>query len=156
VVAKIDIAWRQVFQATWRGLNARITLISQTLRQHRNLVESQTAASQFADFQSHRLATQTEFEAQRKQRQDDARFKVRQWLCIGDSVTRQSEVLKLRHVQTAEWLLHNPLFQRWFSLDHCSDPLLWLTGMPGAGTYTNFVLQSSKTKLHQAKLFSRP
>ena len=55
------------------------------------------------------------------------------WLGTDDSPTRHADVYKTRHGDTGAWLFKTESFRQWFDLDHCIDPLLWMTGPPGAG-----------------------
>jgi hypothetical protein len=151
-------AWQKLFQATWRGFNSKIKQICSSLLQQKRFIESQVKLYQFEELCEFRTETslefqklrtealsgfnniltlrkeaQEEFQRAREAEQDSRRFKVQQWLCAIDSGMRHQNASKRRFGKTGEWLLSNPKFQGWFRLDCCSESLLWLCGMPGAG-----------------------
>jgi hypothetical protein len=57
------------------------------------------------------------------------------WLKVADD-QRDDELERLsskRQGGTCEWVFRNPLFQAWKDDGH-SDPILWVKGIPGAGS----------------------
>lgn len=65
------------------------------------------------------------------------------WLSATDVETEQAEHTKLRaeYPGTGRWLLDNPSFKDWFDPQIAmTHPLLWLTGIPGAGNYSSFAV----------------
>lgn len=61
------------------------------------------------------------------------RTTIRTWLGDDQPETRHRDHLKHKHDGTGEWLFKHPQFQAWYNPEHCTDPLLWLHGLPGAG-----------------------
>ena len=59
---------------------------------------------------------------------------MQQWLCPPDAQARHEDAARARHGLSGQWLLNYPRFTKWFSFDYCAEPLLWLNGIPGAGT----------------------
>jgi hypothetical protein len=143
------LVWKQLFQATWNGLNRKIEQISDSLAQQKVFIESIVSLSQFKEIRdlrlefqhqsrqlkSDRTRFQAEFNRLREEERDKRHIRVQQWLGAVNSDTRHTDVLKLRHPRTGEWLLSNVRFRNWYNLYHCLDPLLWLNGIPGAGMY---------------------
>lgn len=80
-----------------------------------------------------RTQSQRRFEEQNMAELDRRRLSVQQWLCALDVQARQEDAAKVRYDRTGQWLLNDPRFVKWFSIDYCAEPLLWLSGIPGAG-----------------------
>lgn len=62
------------------------------------------------------------------------RTRVLHWLGSENAIERHEQACSKRKEGTGEWLIKKQRFQQWFSPDQCIDPLLWLHGIPGAGT----------------------
>jgi hypothetical protein len=60
---------------------------------------------------------------------------VQRWLCSLDAQTRHETAAKSRYATSGDWLLKDPTFTRWFDFHYGDEPLLWLSGIPGAGKY---------------------
>lgn len=143
------LEWRRLFQATWRGMTSKIAHLRKSIRQQRSFLESHVVLSQSKDLSSLRLEILTEFtklqdlrisariEFQRasKAEQDRRREKILQLLGDVNPYAKHQDAAKRRYADTGKWLLADELFKKWFDLDHCVEPLVWLNGMPGAGIY---------------------
>ncbi|KAF2726766.1 hypothetical protein EJ04DRAFT_452711 [Polyplosphaeria fusca] len=125
--------WKELFHATWRSFSNTVAHLSKNLHRHKNLIESQASIIQFEALQDLRTQSQRHFEEQNMAELDRRRLSVLQWLCAVDVQARQEYVARLRYGRTGQWLLNDPRFVKWFSIDYCAEPLLWLNGIPGAG-----------------------
>jgi hypothetical protein len=59
------------------------------------------------------------------------------WLSIDSTKEQESNLERLssrRHDETCEWIEHNPQMKRWMHND-VKQPVLWLSGKPGAGLF---------------------
>jgi len=114
------------------------------MRQHKHLIESQASIVEFEEIQKLRKVADAEFQNARDADLDRRRSKVMQWLSPASSETIQEGCEKARseYPGTGQWLLRDDRFQSWFDPSFCSNPLLWLSGIPGAGNFEN--LQASK------------
>jgi len=61
------------------------------------------------------------------------RLNIQQWLCALDVQHRHEDASTSRYGNSGEWLLKDSRFVKWFDFDYCAEPLLWLSGIPGAG-----------------------
>jgi hypothetical protein len=116
------------------------------MRQHKHLIESQASIVEFEEIQKLRKVADVEFQNARDADLDRRRSKVMQWLSPASSETIQEGCEKARweYPGTGQWLLRDDRFQRWFDPSFCSNPLLWLSGIPGAGNFES---------LHESKLW---
>lgn len=96
------LAWKQIFQAAWRGFQSKIDIIKS--RMHRNAKLITTEAS-LAEIEEERQSHQA--------------------LKEGFSNGVRAEA--------GSWLLADPRFKVWVAPIFCNNPLLWITGKPGAG-----------------------
>jgi hypothetical protein len=105
------------------------------MRQHKHLIESQVSIVEFEELQKLRKLAEVEFQNARNADLDRRRLKVVQWLSPASSETIQEGCEKARSdcPGTGQWLLNDDHFQRWFDPIFCTNPLLWLSGIPGAG-----------------------
>lgn len=82
-----------------------------------------------------RIQSRRHFDEQNAAELDRKRLSVHQWLCSTNAQARHEDASRSRHGLSGQWLLKDPRFTKWFSFDFCSEPLLWLSGIPGAGTF---------------------
>jgi hypothetical protein len=105
------------------------------MKQHRRLLESQVGIVEFEEIQKAQQFAEVAFQNARDADLDRRRSKVLQWLSPSSAETIQEscEKARLKYPGTGQWLLRDDRFKKWFHPDICSNPLLWLTGIPGAG-----------------------
>jgi hypothetical protein len=135
--SSVDSVWKQLFTALWRNFNPEFAVLMGNLHRHRTFIESQSKVDQLEEFirlrqlAEAKLQRNTELETRR---QYDA---VYQWLTAADSDSDQESFSQIRreYSGTGQWLLDSDQFQSWFEPNCCTSPLLWLSGMPGAGLF---------------------
>jgi hypothetical protein len=123
-----------MFAATWKNYKSKFGEMISDIARHYQLVESTATVSQIADVQRAR-----EIENQRQEqavKDEDLRrmYKVTQWLRPACVENDHLVFRKAAHPHTGSWLLNHPTFREWFDpMFPMVPPLLWLSGMPGAG-----------------------
>ncbi|RDW70893.1 uncharacterized protein DSM5745_08404 [Aspergillus mulundensis] len=142
--------WKQVFQATWKTLSVRFSRITDSFLLHKSLLESQANLIQFAEY---RKFVSEEKENHRRRKDDDDRRKqvaVRDWLqpanTSGDQEKHSEQ--RLHHPESGKWILSNIHIRAWSDPNVTSTPLLWLTGIPGAGKtiLASLLIQKLRTR----------
>jgi hypothetical protein len=105
------------------------------MQQHRHLIESQATIAQFEEIQKLRKLADIEFQNAKDADLDRRRSKVLQWLSPASSefIQYDCERARAESPTTGQWLFQDERFRKWFDPDFCSNPLLWLSGIPGAG-----------------------
>ncbi|KAK7431623.1 hypothetical protein QQZ08_001841 [Neonectria magnoliae] len=127
--------WKQLFQATWKGFAFKLEELKDNMRRHGRLVESQASIVQFDETQKQRRLAEISFQDLQnvyfRQRLHD----VKQWLSIYNSKLQHDMCAKAKAEcpGSGAWLLGDNRFKAWFDPIYCTTPLLWLTGIPGAG-----------------------
>ena len=167
MLADYMIAWKTAFKATWNHVNNKITQLSDNLDRQKQFFNDQLNCSQYKEIhelrndlrfglqqlKDQRDQTRHAFELRRTEETTRQRKEVHQWLGALDYHARHQDALDRQHPGTGKWLLANGKFQNWYMPNRCSDPLLWLSGQPGAGMSFCFSC-SNLTKL-KAKRFCR-
>ncbi|KAF1956409.1 hypothetical protein CC80DRAFT_446319 [Byssothecium circinans] len=127
--------WKQLFHAVWRNFSTEFDGILLNMREHRLLIETQANIVQFSEIiRSQETANRT-LESQQQTELRRQRDRVNQWLSAAKYEADQEQYSMARHAYpgTGQWLLKTNRFHSWFDPDFCSNELLWLTGIPGAG-----------------------
>ncbi|KAK3342072.1 hypothetical protein B0T25DRAFT_358324 [Lasiosphaeria hispida] len=128
-------AWKGLFEASWRDFAPLIRQVKQNIAQSRRLLESRAALPQYEEIQNLRLREMRNLERE-KSNQDIVRraFFIR-WLSHFNCEAVQNQHREKRSIcqNPGSWLINNANFRDWLSPNYCSSPLLWLSGIPGAG-----------------------
>ena len=83
-----------------------------------------------------RLRTEEGFDNLRREETQRQKQYVLKWLSAVDAMSDQDHHRDCRNISdSGQWLLQNKRFQAWRDPDSLSSPLLWVTGIPGAGNY---------------------
>jgi hypothetical protein len=107
------------------------------LHRHKSLIESQATIVEYELLQDLRAQSQRQFEEQRLAELDRKRLSVQQWLCPLDARTRHEIAARKRHGNSGDWIFKHATFESWYDFNYGNEPLLWLSGIPGAGKVTS-------------------
>jgi hypothetical protein len=127
--------WKQMFKATWENYKAPFPRIIGNIARHRLLVESQANLIHIEESQEEHQLEERRFIHLEEQRRLHA---VTNWLRPTDIEADQTRFRNIRkgYPTTGAWLLQDLRFKEWFDPQYPAiPPLLWLNGMPGAGTF---------------------
>jgi len=119
------------------------------------LIESQATLEQFEAIQFIRNAQAEQLKEQREEARRQRRARVRAWLAAEDMRSEQEyhSTVRQEFPGTGRWIIKKRLVNEWLDLETKCEPLLWLTGIPGAGTsgflssYHESDITSGKTTL---------
>lgn len=140
------IVWKQLFQAAWRGFGAKITVIRDSLRRKKKLIESRVAIVQYEEIQKlveeiRNLTKTAEAELKERKTKDlmQKRQAVNAWLSPPkmQSIHERHVAVRSQDPEAGRWLLEKSLFQQWLDPVYCVTTVLWLNGKPGAGDVTS-------------------
>ncbi|KAK4220845.1 hypothetical protein QBC38DRAFT_493303 [Podospora fimiseda] len=125
----------QVFQAAWRNFLPTIRHIKENMARHRRLLAEGIAFVQLEELNIIRRDAQRRFEVERQAEVDRRRKETISWL---NPYNSQLTLEKYREARIScpdagGWLLKIARFRGWFDPTFCTEPLLWITGIPGAG-----------------------
>ena len=131
----------------WKDFGTRFHNILERLCYHRDLIASQAALVHFRQYQEDRQSTITQFEETREKMIDHfekteimERHKVytlvMEWIS-GAQTQLDHEACCQERAQypgTGEWILKHDKIKDWREADTPVSSILWLNGIPGAGT----------------------
>jgi hypothetical protein len=147
--------WRRFIRSVWKDFDTKFGGILKNLDSHKNFVEK---CAEIAQYQRYRLddaerkATSTarfrtyekdiaDQNSQLDELVDEGRRKrrraVKEWLAVGDQPyidhARFCDV-RAEYSTTARWIVQHKDINYWMHADVPSTPVLWMHGIPGAGT----------------------
>ncbi|KAI1871350.1 uncharacterized protein JN550_004795 [Neoarthrinium moseri] len=127
--------WAQLFGASWRDFQVIIEHITGTIGSNRRLLEGRVSRLEFEQMLNLRVSSKYEFNKIQKTQIADRRVQVMQWLSPFDCDAEQDRYRRTRSIckDPGRWLIEDDRFQDWFRPHGSSTPLLWLSGIPGAG-----------------------
>ncbi|KAH4922495.1 hypothetical protein HBI23_095700 [Parastagonospora nodorum] len=127
--------WRQLFHAIWKTFEFEFGAILRNMRGHMTLIQSQATIVQFTEVLRVQELAKASMENQEKAEVHRRREVVRQWLSAANYEADQETFFNIRqqYPGTGHWLLSDNKFNSWFDPMFCSNHLLWLNGIPGAG-----------------------
>jgi len=105
------------------------------MREHMTLIQSQATITQFTEVLRVQELAKVSMENQAKAEMHRRREVVRQWLSAANYEADQETFFNIRqqYPGTGHWLLFDSKFNSWFDPMFCSNHLLWVNGIPGAG-----------------------
>ncbi|KAK0732942.1 hypothetical protein B0T26DRAFT_682391 [Lasiosphaeria miniovina] len=127
--------WKQLFQSAWRGFGFKIKAIKENMARHKRLLAEGVGAMEIENSGKIRQELRLEFEARRRVETDRRRDEVVRWLSPYPTREILGRHRKARSIcpDSGDWLLKTPKFDGWISPQYCTNPLLWITGILGAG-----------------------
>ncbi|KAI1846006.1 hypothetical protein JX266_007815 [Neoarthrinium moseri] len=127
--------WAQLFGASWRDFQVIIEHITGTIGSNRRLLEGRVSRLEFEQMLNLRVSSKYEFNKIQKTQIADRRVQVMQWLSPFDCDAEQDRNRRTRSIckDPGRWLIEDDRFQDWFRPHGSLTPLLWLSGIPGAG-----------------------
>jgi len=135
------LAFHLFFDSMWKSFEYRFNSILKDFARHRDLVMREVVAIDVVEARELRIKFHQELEQQEKKTQNYYFHDSISWLKIPDEDydDELDQLAEKRQEGTCEWVFRNPIFQSWKNDGH-SDAILWVKGIPGAGTATYFAL----------------
>lgn len=143
-----SLAWTIIFTSLWKDFQSRFANIIESLKKQRDFVDMEAASLDIAEARDSRARLQYEIERRQKEsiellertEKNERRARVQQsveWLSIDDTAqeTEYERMSRRRHDGTCEWIDGTVQLKNWLKTD-TRNPLLWLSGKPGAGMMT--------------------
>ncbi|KAI4598575.1 hypothetical protein KJ359_002988 [Pestalotiopsis sp. 9143b] len=128
--------WQKVFAESWKTCKFRFSGIIRNIAQLRSLIESQATPAQVEQFQEIMQQSQRVEDGQLNEQDSQRNRDVLTWL-RPPKVHEDHDIFVTKRASypaTGQWLLANTLFEEWFDPRFPTiPPLLWLSGIPGAG-----------------------
>ncbi|KAJ4283695.1 hypothetical protein NW764_001253 [Fusarium oxysporum] len=131
-----SLVWERLFDINWKTIKGELLSVSSKISRHRDAIQNQADQSQTTDSEEHHTEPVSQADSFLEESYRPQRLAVYHWLRPIDPATDQDRFSKIRaeYPGTGRWLLNNETFKGWFDLRYARiPPLLWLTGLPGAG-----------------------
>ncbi len=127
----------KLFKSMRSAFEDQLDFIIERLQRHARLVDIEAQAADFLEAANFRKHAYKEFENQQEYQQEQQLLSLRTWL--SPYLTPESDLDRLGTTAaecptTGQWLLDNVEFKNWLGNSQ-SKPVLWLSGIPGSGTY---------------------
>ncbi|KAI9858937.1 MAG: hypothetical protein M1813_007239 [Trichoglossum hirsutum] len=141
--------WHQVFRSAWKDFGTRFKHILDSLRRHKELIQSQAHLLYFQQYQQDsqaallhiqqyeqnrlqvldKLGTLEETESEKKY------IAVMEWISGANTKLDHESFRDIRHEYpgSGDWILKHEKIQNWKEADTPVSSILWLNGIPGAG-----------------------
>jgi ankyrin repeat protein len=135
-------AWKQFYRATWRTFRTDFNAIISNLQSHRRLLDSQAIflginqiMKLMEELYETRRAVDEDCKRQREKDENRRRDAAFSWLSAADSATDHEDALVIHEegVASGEWLFRQDTIKDWMDPHSLPEPILWITGRPGAG-----------------------
>lgn len=145
-----SLVWERLFDINWKTIKGGLLSIISNIIRHRDAIQNQANQSQMTDSEESRTEPVSQSDPFMEESYRPQRLAVCHWLRAIDPAADQARFSKIRseYPGTGRWLLDNETFKGWFDLRYARiPPLLWLTGLPGAGNCSRVAIKETRLKL---------
>ncbi|KAF8859961.1 PLU-1-domain-containing protein [Acephala macrosclerotiorum] len=138
-------AWQSLFLSLWKDFESRFASIIDRLKKQRDFVDREAVSIDIVESRESRLRLQRDIQQTHKhslqlleQNETNAAIARLQhsitWLSVDDRDQEMyyDRISTRRHDETCEWVMRQSHMKSWMR-DDTNDPVLWLSGKPGAG-----------------------
>ncbi|ETS75549.1 hypothetical protein PFICI_12493 [Pestalotiopsis fici W106-1] len=148
-------AWKTVFHSTWKTFQTEFRPILSKFKMHQKLLSEEKLTSLMSEMQRMKCATRDNFQqlrndmsaiiardeakilAETEERRREKRRMLRDELGSPDYQQDQEDSFAvLRESSSGDWIANEPIFKDWSDLSSTQSPLIYLSGIPGAGKTT--------------------
>ncbi|KAF8865135.1 hypothetical protein BDZ45DRAFT_474377 [Acephala macrosclerotiorum] len=148
-------AWHSLFLSLWRDFKSRFAGIIDRLKEQRDFVDREAMSVHLVESKESRYRLQQDIQQRYKysvqlleQSEMNAGISRLQhavaWLSIDDrdQEAQHHRISTKRHDETCQWIMKHSQMKSWLR-DDTSNPVLWLSGKPGAGksVMCSFIVQ---------------
>lgn len=152
-------AWHFWFAFDWGLFERRFKSILERLSAHCDLLDKEAAAIHYSEMKKMRDSRQREdeeFEEREERRLRRMAEEVNGWLSAAEGI-QEDYLHKLddkRQSGTCDWILNDDQMFSWVE-DEKGDPILWMTGIPGAGKsfLSSLIIENLHSRDNQTTLY---
>lgn len=152
----VTLVWHRFFKSMWKGFSTEFNSILKNLGRHKSFLDSCVQFSYMEASNDTLVRLEAEVAAQFRRYQDDLDHiraqltsllkdeeqkqlnNVREWLAVESRSMIDHEVyqkVRSEHLSTTNWILNHDTIRDWIVSDNPNTALLWMHGIPGAGTH---------------------
>lgn len=142
----------------WKSYETEFQGILQNLERHKDLVERRASVDQYRRYREDMIIIKTRLDEQISAERLKKLVTIREWLAVGQQpVDDHAEYQRIRrqYTTTAQWILDHAVIKEWINDTSPSNPctslfwtvedsllipviVVWMHGIPGAGTSLHF------------------
>jgi hypothetical protein len=122
----------------WKDFNTKFEGILKSLRRHKELVESRASLTQYHIYREDMTDIKAKVEKLVDEERENKIKSVKDWLNEDPSPESDHDAYRLvkgEYPGTGDWIAESEAIKHWLDADVPSTPLLWMTGIPGAGEF---------------------
>lgn len=130
------LVWKRIFRAVWKDFSTRFDGILKSLARHKDLVECRASLTQYRRYQEDITGLKAKIDGLVKDEHNKKATRVKEWLATGaQSIYDHERFLAERepYPSTGRWILDHEIISDWMNAEVPASPIVWMTGMPGAG-----------------------
>ncbi|KAJ4353923.1 uncharacterized protein N0V89_005654 [Didymosphaeria variabile] len=128
--------WKKFFRAMWKDFDTKFGGIKKSLSRHKDLVERRATISQYRVYREDMGETKAKLEELVVEERTKKLVAVKEWFAVG-SIQEEDHSkftgIREKYKDTGKWIMKNDNIKDWMDADNPATPIVWLTGMPGAG-----------------------
>ena len=136
--------WKKLFDSFWKRFETRFRCILDSLGRHKELIESEKTTLTLIEVERMRERIEShvkDMDDMEKKRQLSV---VQERIEASDYQTDHYAISEQRRQNhSGNWILQNELFREWTNADLKQPSVLYINGIPGAGTTVSSVFASS-------------
>lgn len=135
--ANLPIEWDQLFDSWFQDYKIDLQKISHKLDGNKKLIENNASQKEAEIVRMGNSVLAQALRSERETRTETHKDRVKHWLSAFD-IQAEHHIYKEKWKDCRDpgrWLLNSPEFKLWTSADNKWAPLLWLSGIPGAGMW---------------------
>jgi hypothetical protein len=120
----------------WKDFGTKFSGILKSLARHKSLVESRASLAQYRTYREDIADMQSKLDVLIEEEHDKKMKAVKEWLAVGSQPQQDHDAyrdIRKEFPSTGRWIRKHESIKDWMNADSLPTPLLWLTGMPGAG-----------------------
>lgn len=125
--------WKVFFELLWPRYADKVLVIQNNINRHKLLFDSEVTLQNIGEAHEERSRVLKEYEENRKFREQQQFEAAKTSLAPQLYYADLEGVLETCYRGTGGWILNQTLVQDWSDPDKKTVPLLWLSGIPGAG-----------------------
>ena len=151
----VESVWQRFFKSVWKGFSTEFSGILKNLERHKGFVEDcmqisymetssdamarieAASAAQYRQYQSDLDEIRKQLACLIKDEEQTHLNNIREWLAVESQSLSDHDAyqnIRKEYSTTTSWILDHDTVKDWIASDNPPTPLVWMNGIPGAGT----------------------
>lgn len=128
--------WKRFFKSMWKDFGTKFNGILKKLLHHKKLVEDRATLTQYRRYQEDMTDMKSKLDEIVIEETNKKRREVKEWLAVDSPPEFDHDAYRETrgdYPGTGDWIAEHETIKSWLDADNPPRPLLWMTGIPGAG-----------------------